>query len=286
MDDVKKVPAEPVVLWICPESTHAMDQRILTNGKTQILCGGEWTDTDCPALAELARRLLAERAEQEKLDDFNDGLERRAAWSVLNEHDNRLNFQQAAHGQLREEVRVLEERVHSLIGDAGKSRAGLERSFAVHDEELGGLDRRVTELDQNLAREVERLAAVDEIVRRLDADVAFLRDAAAPPQGAPPEIGRVPPGGLAWERGRSCMVDTEDKLILDLSDYDNLSPKDHDLLEKLADLWCAWGPEGYLRERLVKSVNVDGQLFPGWRDHPDFRQLRSELLAFVWKEGI
>lgn len=290
MDDTKKGSAEPEVLWSCPATSVNGRSRFTRENGWEWGTGSGWAPHPQGATLvykELGRRLLAEQAEQEKLDDHNDKLEEKAfaGWR-RGLAEGRLNFQQEAHRQLLKEARAL------------------EQCFAARDKELGGLDRRLTELDKNLAREIEQrtletkeqrrnCATYERVQADLIAKVEGLEAALSnmtlrPKQVAAPEA--PPAGNLRWDRTQGIMVDDKDKIVLDLSDYfedGNMSPADHDLLETLADLYCAWGPRGYLRERLVESATSSGPCYPGdaWRDHPDFRQLRSELLAFVWREG-
>lgn len=86
MDDTKKVPA-PEELWRSAEGDPLY--RVTLEGRLEFKpsafplrsdSGWEIVVRDqSPMERELIRRLLAERAEQEKLDDFNDGLEKQAA---------------------------------------------------------------------------------------------------------------------------------------------------------------------------------------------------------------
>ncbi len=266
-----------VVVWSIPpnprEETNGY--RLLSDGSWEYLPwigSSDWARSFSmkhPLYQELARRLLAEWAEQEKLDDHNDKAEA---------EEQEINVQAAQMGKILARHAEIERRLADLD-------ANLFKALEVHA-------RRVSELDVNLAREVEqgarleartfraneRLGVLESTLHRLEGDVALLglrervieKPAAAP--AAPPA------GALRWDRTQGIMVDDKDQLVLDLSDYfeaGNMAPKDHDLLERLADLWSAWGEKGYLRERLTEA------------DYPVisrewFRQLRSELLAVPW----
>lgn len=242
---------------------------------------------------ELARRLLAERAEQEKLDEHNDRAEAEPFYAVVervNAHSEQLNV---VGSTFIPEVRGRLSTLEAAYGQLGKVEMR-------HAE----LERRIAELDKNLAREIEQRtletresrrnhAVYERVQAELIEELEALKTKVAslsgtqPDQAAPPEA--APGATLRWDRIQGIMVDDRDKIALDLSDYfedGNMSRKDHDLLEKLADLWSAWGPEGYLRDRLYNAAaaNPDAfrfENFGGW-----FRQLRSELLAKPWKEGV
>ncbi len=236
------------ILWSSEETDDAWPVIILMDGTT-LGNDGSWREVNVPTLTELARRLLAERAEQERLDDHNDKMEARA-------------------------LRLLQVQETEL--------AGLDREVTL-------LKQRVAELDKNLAHEVEQRALE---TRELRGSCATSRPGPAAALEAPPAdklssdaIVLAPIGAMAlsWTK-ENRMVDPDGRVALDLGDYDNLRPEEHAWLSRLADLWSAWGDKGYLRERLKEAATSSGPMFPddAWRDHPDFRQLRSELLAVPW----
>lgn len=303
--DKEIAPADPEVLWSVPydQGSGWCAFQIRADGSVWFSLNGPWGEVTWeevnlakshPALRELTRRLLAERAEQERLDDHNDRLEEEGyPTDDLGKLERRLNIHTAQIAELR----AIEGRL-----------AALEKE----DTDRTMLAGRVQELDANLAREIGRVALLESRSFRVNERLDAIEARTAPPSlgvtcpppprevvaalrdsGIAEEVtervegwGGPPHGkGLAWERGYNCMVNPEG-IVFDLSDYDNLSPRDHDLLEKLADLWNAWGPEGYLRRLLLAQVVLPAsEEWAWWRDHPDFRQLRSELLAKPWKEG-
>jgi len=62
-------PEEPEALWEAPETVDVYATRILIDGTIEYLSSLRgWLPMDCPTTRELARRLLAERAEKAKQD--------------------------------------------------------------------------------------------------------------------------------------------------------------------------------------------------------------------------
>jgi len=296
MNDKEATPAEPEVLWRVPPGTTGgwYAFKILADGSAWSChpLGGNWIKMDGdrmhPAIRELARRLLTERAEQERLDDHNDEMEAsQPLWVVEAEH-------------LEERLRRVEAIADPVALAILRGQSGLHSDpLNTLEAKMATLGHRVEELDKNLAREVERRALETKeqhrncaVYERVQADliaaVEGLRAALSRPSpAAAPEA----PPALRWERGANRMINSDGVEVLDLGDCDNLRPEEHAWLSRLADLWCAWGDHGYLRERLVNASGRGNATTKGWwQDHPDFRQLRSELLAVPWlferKEGI
>ncbi len=240
------------ILWSSEETDDAWPVIILADGRTLGDDGEGWREVNVPTLTELARRLLAERAEQERLDDHNDKAEAGAA--EVPDLQDRLDH-------LESNIRSAAEAIGRNVQSDGELRGRIARLEITKE----GLDRRLTELDENLAHQTGKLSL---LARR----VLLNSMAETVSRKAPPPA--LPAGGLRWDSKQGIMVDDRDRIALDLSDYfeaGNMSQKDHALLEKLADLWCAWGDRGYLRERLTSTGGSAA-----------FRQLRSELLAVPW----
>lgn len=284
MNDKETTLVEPEVLWEKGPVRFRADgewQRWVESNFDSKYHRGTWVKANDLSetaigfvLQELARRLLVEREEQEKLDDHNDSLEEGiepfyVALKEVNEHRRRLN-----HHQTRLNIQT----------------------------------RRLEELDKNLAREIEQRALETKEQRRncatyervqadLIATVEGLKAAlslsspAAAPEAPPADklssdavvLAPIDTPALSWTK-ENRMIDPDGRVALDLGDYDNLRPEEHAWLSRLTDLWSAWGDGGYLRERLegvdlteIPSHRVFG--FINW-----FNQLRSELLAKPWKE--
>lgn len=325
--DKEITPAEPEVLWRVPPGTMGgwYAFKILADGSAWSCHprSGDWIKMDGdrmhPAIRELARRLLAERIEQERLDDHNDKREAEAfaEWRSGLAAEHLKHYIAKLEDELRGRLARLEIAKESLDGRVQELDTNLAREIDQRTLETRELRGSCAACEHDLIATVKRLnvdlnngrGRVDimwellfnnlyhpvtpwrdgrevvgalSVLRFIDQELDWPGPAVAPE--APPAdklssdaivLAPIDAPALSWTK-ENRMVDPDGRVALDLGDYDNLRPEEHVWLSRLVDLWCAWGPEGYLRERLAteprKAIH--------W-----FDQLRSELLAKPWKEG-
>jgi hypothetical protein len=273
MNDKEATPAEPEVLWSCPETSNGRSRFTRENGwEWYTGKGGGWVEhpqSGTLVYQELARRLLAERAEQEKLDDHNDSLEEAARIARI-------------ESRLWELDKNLAREVERRALETKEQR----RNCATYERVQADLIAEVEGLKAAFSRPGPAAAPEAPLKKLYKCAGQYCPGLPWPPsQHRHPESCVTPPpsGSLRWERGANRMVNSDGVEVLDLGDCDNLRPEEHAWLSRLADLWCAWGSEGYLRELLVGSRYSGADTSEGvlvW-----FRRLRSELLARPWKEG-
>lgn len=155
-------PEEPEVLWVSGAEPGA--QRVRADGSMEYLQGNcrdeppRWQPMVMTTAMEreLARRLLEEHKQQEALDDHNDKLEEaeaseRAAWSVMKEHQYRLD--------------ALDRRLGSVKAD-----------WRRHLSILGGILDRLRNLEQDLRLVRGQAAHVDERKPALFDDIGLPRE--------------------------------------------------------------------------------------------------------------
>lgn len=239
-------PEEPEVLWECAcwrlTETGIWERRL--NGSLGNFIAASIDTAVLPVFEELARRLLEEHKQQEALDEHNDKLEEaeaseRAAWSVMNKHQDCLDNLEANLHRLCDVIA----RMSSDVRASGDRLTKLEQDLLLVRGQVAHVDER--EAADYLATQ-ERLSALEEwrgaAKDALPAGVDAMREALGEPLSSSPEGAPT--------------------VTVPLEVY-----------ERMGAVWDLWGPKGELREKLAfYSAPVRGGI-------PWFDQLRSELLA-------
>lgn len=283
---------EPEVLWAADYRNPSLERlerrEILSDGTWRVNGALRPVEGEGPELAELIRRLLEERKQQEALDEHNDKMEtatylaeeqkeagvseQAAVWSTLESHRYRLEVLESSAG-----LTLLEQRDPAQV----EENNAISRRLARVEEDLFLVRGQAAHVDEREAADFEAARIrLDTLARDLKAWQSTVYNLADVDAG--PRIRSLEGKGAAVRFRLDQLNERISRLETGASrpaeDLPGQLTERPDGMDALQAVWKLWGPDGELRTRLADTLppvdSLRSENFEGW-----FRQLRSELLA-------